>query len=694
MIERIWLKNFRRYVDEQITLKPGINFIDGPNNAGKSTVLYAIEYALFGRVGQVKTLAALMHPKAKEMGVELRFVGVDGERYVLQRMHEKPPRSKSTVHGSFTLKRLANEEKGTGDTYIRSSDFEDREEHLALALQEILGLSRRLFDVAVHVKQGEITAMLEGAPELDTVLGVTASVLAGEELRAMALEFEKEASALPVLQESVQHLRADVADAAGREQQAEMAAKHATAEVSRLQAVLTEAQAESDEDEANAVAAHEAALDEVQGTTASIDSARARLPTAWADRAAEQAAAAVQTLDTEVKAHREQTRTRDVELHQATQRLTDLAARLAKGTNAADDAVCDACGQAIDAAHAAHQRDAWMAEQTTLTARREALQNDAEAAEVAGQDLEQRLQEARRAVEVFGELQTLQTRLATSASTLATCEAAALAMGLQGAGPALFAAREAKLNEARSARQAVVVRTETLLETATTTATTASAALNDVRARSQGAEKELARVQAEVERLEGRRQVAGRLRTLSQGFKELQTQLRDRAAVELGAEVLALHQALSAPEQEYKGLSIDPNRYVVHVTPHDINAEVPAYAFQGGGHKLLLGLAFKLAVARRVGQCPFVLLDEPTYGLDAERRASLLSRIAGLDQSKQMILITHHDVDDVSGHHIRIEKSAKQSTVRIAGEDAAGTAKAGKKRSGKKKDADHNEEAA
>jgi ABC-type transport system involved in cytochrome bd biosynthesis fused ATPase/permease subunit len=57
----------------------------------------------------------------------------------------------------------------------------------------------------------------------------------------------------------------------------------------------------------------------------------------------------------------------------------------------------------------------------------------------------------------------------------------------------------------------------------------------------------------------------------------------------------------------------------------------------------------------------FVLLDEPTYGLDEHRRTALLGRVAALDSSKQMVLITHHDVGDVAGHHIRIVKKGKSS---------------------------------
>ena len=90
---------------------------------------------------------------------------------------------------------------------------------------------------------------------------------------------------------------------------------------------------------------------------------------------------------------------------------------------------------------------------------------------------------------------------------------------------------------------------------------------------------------------------------------------------------------------------------------------VPAGQAQGGGHRLLLGLAARLALAERVGPLPFVLLDEPTYGLDARRRASLLERITELGVTEQMLLITHHDVGAAGANVVRVVRDGATSRV-------------------------------
>ena len=93
--------------------------------------------------------------------------------------------------------------------YLLASDFGDTEDKLALKLQELIGLTRRLFSVALHMRQGDIAAILDGARQLDIVLGVTAASMAEEELRQLALEFEKESAGLPVLLERLRSVGAE-----------------------------------------------------------------------------------------------------------------------------------------------------------------------------------------------------------------------------------------------------------------------------------------------------------------------------------------------------------------------------------------------------------------------------------------------------------------------------------------------------
>jgi ABC-type transport system involved in cytochrome bd biosynthesis fused ATPase/permease subunit len=68
-------------------------------------------------------------------------------------------------------------------------------------------------------------------------------------------------------------------------------------------------------------------------------------------------------------------------------------------------------------------------------------------------------------------------------------------------------------------------------------------------------------------------------------------------------------------------------------------------------------------VARLVENCPFLLLDEPTYGLDTLHREALLNRIADQTVSKQILLVTHQTMGDVPGHRTRVERQGRETVV-------------------------------
>ena len=175
-------------------------------------------------------------------------------------------------------------------------------------------------------------------------------------------------------------------------------------------------------------------------------------------------------------------------------------------------------------------------------------------------------------------------------------------------------------------------------------------------------EREHATTAADVNTQTTKAARAARFRRLSAGFKELQVRIRSDAATKLAADTLALHRQLSQRD-EFEQLTIDSTHYAVQVVPRDIGEEVPAGLYEGGGHRLLLGLAFRLAVARLVEYCPFLLLDEPTYGLDAAHREALLNRIADQTVSKQILLVTHQAMGDVAGNRIQVARQGKETVV-------------------------------
>jgi exonuclease SbcC len=653
VIVSIRVRNFRRFKDQTFTLREGLNVVEGANNAGKTTILYAIEYALFGRVSGYTSATGLLHPKQKALGVELVFRGRDGHRWRLQRVHALPPRARTSAVGHFTLKRSV-EADGEDETYVLSSDFSDREESLALAIYEALGMSRRLFEVALMLRQGEIAQILDGARGLDIVLGVTAAVVAGDEMRSMALEREKEASALPVLEETLR--RAETLREGARARVAALEAQRAEMSALRAKwAAELERARSAREDLApigRRIAELRASLSSIAVADRTIALHRAELASIAppADRSNEQRAA------------EENERALEDTRAMLERRKGDLEARIARRARIEGATVCEVCGQSIDAAHAQRELDGWRAELDAIEREARERSDEAAAARTIAREITASISRASadraRAAELEGRITSLEDDRAQeeSAARSTLRELGGHEADIDHAAAALAAQHRAR-EDAEVARAAVAQAEHQNAEASIVRLT---GDLDELGRAAAEAERDLARTRDAVEALTEKKITAARLRTLSDVFRDVQTELRDRAATVLAEQTLAIHRALSGNE-EITELRIDPESYAVLVTPADVGREVPASVAQGGGHRLLLGLAFKLAIAKMTGPPPFLLLDEPTYGLDRELRGALLVRLAALGIAPQLVLITHHDLAGGDAHRIALVRKPKES---------------------------------
>lgn len=203
MIEAIKLKNFRKHKELNLQLDPKFNLLHGRNNSGKTTIFYAIEYCLFGRVSGFKKIAQLAKFKQNSVGVELILKGKNGSKYKLQRMHKLTGKSRSAT-GHFTLKKISS----NGDEkYLLASDFGNREEELSLKLLEILGISKRFFETGLHFAQGEISDILRGDKKLDIVFGIKTATALAKTFGGRALDFEKDVKSLNTFEAIVEEAR-------------------------------------------------------------------------------------------------------------------------------------------------------------------------------------------------------------------------------------------------------------------------------------------------------------------------------------------------------------------------------------------------------------------------------------------------------------------------------------------------------
>jgi len=69
------------------------------------------------------------------------------------------------------------------------------------------------------------------------------------------------------------------------------------------------------------------------------------------------------------------------------------------------------------------------------------------------------------------------------------------------------------------------------------------------------------------------------------------------------------------------------------------------------------GMIQRVALARlELQQADFVLLDEPTTGLDEETRLNLLSRIRGMSEAGRMVVMVSHHLEELSALNATVHR--------------------------------------
>ena len=108
LIKKLKLKNIRSYKEEEISLPQGIVLLSGDIGSGKSTILLAIEFALFGLLRGDLTGANLLRHGAIEASVELSFT-IDNKEYTIKRTLKKTSKSIEQAAGHIIINGVKKE---------------------------------------------------------------------------------------------------------------------------------------------------------------------------------------------------------------------------------------------------------------------------------------------------------------------------------------------------------------------------------------------------------------------------------------------------------------------------------------------------------------------------------------------------------------------------------------------------------
>lgn len=155
IFNRLELKNFKSHANTSLDFNPGISLIVGENGAGKSTIFEAITFALFKEYN-TKTITDLVRSNKNinekmAMMVKLSFYA-NGHNY---RVERGVTLNKSSSKSTSDLYEITDER----DVMIASGNKQVDKE-----IEEILSMDSSTFLNAIHIRQGEISDLIDKTP--------------------------------------------------------------------------------------------------------------------------------------------------------------------------------------------------------------------------------------------------------------------------------------------------------------------------------------------------------------------------------------------------------------------------------------------------------------------------------------------------------------------------------------------------
>ncbi len=159
MIHRLHLVNWKSHADSEITFSGGTNVIVGINGAGKSSILEAILFALYGELPGGATYEKIMRrgaPRDARGIVELEL-DVNGKRITIYREFSRKGQTRARIRGD--VKTLTEKPSQVTEEIVK-----------------LIGMDRKTFEKAVYGRQGEIAALLNDRSErkrlINRILGI------------------------------------------------------------------------------------------------------------------------------------------------------------------------------------------------------------------------------------------------------------------------------------------------------------------------------------------------------------------------------------------------------------------------------------------------------------------------------------------------------------------------------------------
>ena len=184
MITSIELGDFLSHSDTKLEFENGVTVFVGDNGAGKSSIIDAITFALFGQHTR-KSNKSLIKRGSNQGFTKIGF-SINGRQYqAVRKIDNKGSLSAkfSEIIGDDRIELAAGERKQFGESMTRE-------------IEKTIGLNFEKLKIASIVQQGELNAIINAKPKefkelLNAIIGINKLDVASESMKIVNKEFRK-----------------------------------------------------------------------------------------------------------------------------------------------------------------------------------------------------------------------------------------------------------------------------------------------------------------------------------------------------------------------------------------------------------------------------------------------------------------------------------------------------------------------
>jgi len=151
--DRLRLSNFKPYVDCDITLREGVTVIHGLNGSGKSSLLEACFFALYGSKALTGTLDDVISNGTDEATIELWFTHEDVDYHIERELRRRGDRVATTTC-------VLDGERADGERIERDGARAVRQ-----FVTDLLRMDAEAFVNCAYVRQGEVNKLINATPQ-------------------------------------------------------------------------------------------------------------------------------------------------------------------------------------------------------------------------------------------------------------------------------------------------------------------------------------------------------------------------------------------------------------------------------------------------------------------------------------------------------------------------------------------------